>query len=269
MVAPKPDLTALTGGYRKTPVLQVGADTYCDTDCIVRVLDRLEPEPSLFWPATEALSLMIGPWQGELFWNAVQLAGATGDVFPEGFVEDRDKMIPGGLDVEKMLVEIPATRDRLRAKLGMLEGLLAEGRPDVLGEHASLADFSVFHPLFALKTLGPTAEVLEPYTAVRAWLERVDAFGHGSFTQLESADAVAIARRSTPATAAGADAADPNGRKPGDRVRIVHESFGNDPVSGELVSSSAQQIAIRREDERAGEVVVHFPHEHYVVLAAS
>jgi hypothetical protein len=30
-VMPKPDLTALTGGYRKTPVLQIGADIYCDT----------------------------------------------------------------------------------------------------------------------------------------------------------------------------------------------------------------------------------------------
>ena len=28
-VMPKPDVVALTGGYRKTPVLQVGADVYC------------------------------------------------------------------------------------------------------------------------------------------------------------------------------------------------------------------------------------------------
>ncbi|OYW24006.1 MAG: glutathione S-transferase, partial [Sphingomonas sp. 12-62-6] len=30
-MAPKPELTPLTGGYRKTPVLQIGADIYCDT----------------------------------------------------------------------------------------------------------------------------------------------------------------------------------------------------------------------------------------------
>ena len=28
---PKPNLTALTGGYRKTPVLQIGADIYCNS----------------------------------------------------------------------------------------------------------------------------------------------------------------------------------------------------------------------------------------------
>ena len=33
-IMPKPDLQALTGGYRKTPVLQIGADIYCDTALI-------------------------------------------------------------------------------------------------------------------------------------------------------------------------------------------------------------------------------------------
>jgi glutathione S-transferase len=268
LMAPKPDLVALTGGYRKTPVLQIGADIYCDTDCIARVLERLQPEPTLFAPGTEALSYMLGPWQSELFWSAVALAGTSGDVFPEGFVEDRDKMIPGGLDIEKMLIEIPATRDRLRSKLGILEGLLAGGSPYLFGDHASLADFSMFHPLFALKSLGSVAEVLTPYATVNAWLERIEAFGHGTFTQIDSSEAIEVARQSTSATATAADAGDPNERKPGDRVRIVHESFGNDPVEGEIVSSSAQQISIRREDERAGEVVVHFPREHYVILGS-
>ncbi|RZI55153.1 MAG: glutathione S-transferase family protein, partial [Pseudomonas sp.] len=35
-IMPKPDLMPLTGGYRKTPVLQVGADIYCDTALIAR-----------------------------------------------------------------------------------------------------------------------------------------------------------------------------------------------------------------------------------------
>lgn len=35
---PKPMLTALTGGYRRTPVMQIGADIYCDSQCIIREL---------------------------------------------------------------------------------------------------------------------------------------------------------------------------------------------------------------------------------------
>jgi len=47
-VMPKPDLTALTGGYRRTPVLQVGADIYCDTALIARRLEAEKATPALF-----------------------------------------------------------------------------------------------------------------------------------------------------------------------------------------------------------------------------
>ena len=48
IVMPKPDLTALTGGYRKTPVIQIGADIYRDTQRIARELERRFSEPSFF-----------------------------------------------------------------------------------------------------------------------------------------------------------------------------------------------------------------------------
>ncbi|MGI4876629.1 MAG: glutathione S-transferase N-terminal domain-containing protein, partial [Janthinobacterium lividum] len=46
-IAPKPLLTPLTGGYRKTPVLQVDADIYCDSAAAIEVIEAL-PGPSLF-----------------------------------------------------------------------------------------------------------------------------------------------------------------------------------------------------------------------------
>ena len=94
MVMPKPDLTALTGGYRKTPVLQVGADVYCDTDLIARTIDRLHPEPSLFPDASGPLCLMLGAWQSELFWLAVREVGMRAPIFPPGFLEDRSATSP-------------------------------------------------------------------------------------------------------------------------------------------------------------------------------
>src|ERR1700722_14133482 len=45
---PKPLLAPLTGGYRKTPVMQIGADIYCDSQLIIRELERRFPEPSVF-----------------------------------------------------------------------------------------------------------------------------------------------------------------------------------------------------------------------------
>ena len=34
IMAPKPDLRPLTAGYRRVPVMQIGADVYCDTAVI-------------------------------------------------------------------------------------------------------------------------------------------------------------------------------------------------------------------------------------------
>ena len=39
VIMPKPDLTPLTGGYRRIPVLQIGADVYCDTQVILAELE--------------------------------------------------------------------------------------------------------------------------------------------------------------------------------------------------------------------------------------
>ena len=50
---PKPDVMALTGGYRRTPFLQIGADIYCDTTLMCRVVEARAPQvPHRAAPAT-------------------------------------------------------------------------------------------------------------------------------------------------------------------------------------------------------------------------
>jgi hypothetical protein len=77
-----------------------------------------------------------------------------------------------------------------------------------------------------------------------------------------------VRRRSPwrPETVAENDPDDPNGSKVGDKVRVAPDDYGRDEVGGEIVSLSAQHIAIRRVDERVGEIVVHFPRAGFVVL---
>ena len=75
MVMPKPDLLALTGGYRRTPVLQVGADVYCDTALIARVLERLHPSAPMFSDHTAASDLALAQFgDRQLFTAAVAYA---------------------------------------------------------------------------------------------------------------------------------------------------------------------------------------------------
>jgi glutathione S-transferase len=268
IVMPKPDLTALTGGYRLTPVLQVGADVYCDTKVIARRLERERPEPTLYPPATAALERAMSLWGEGIFLPLVTLGFASG-AFPQDFVEDRKKMIPGGFEIEQARRLVPSRLDHIRANLDLLERQLGDGRRFVLGEACSLADFSVYHPLWAMRRNRGSDGFLEPLQRVRAWLDRVGAFGHGTVEEMDAAEAIRIARESTPATEAGEDPGDPSGRRVGDRVQLFPEAYGRDPVAGELVFADAHEIAIRRRDPRAGEVVVHFPKEGMVILPAA
>jgi hypothetical protein len=64
------------------------------------------------------------------------------------------------------------------------------------------------------------------------------------------------------------DPGDPNGRKPGDRVEITPDDYGRIKVSGEIVALSSGHVAIRRQDPRAGDVIVHFPRVGFQVLPA-
>src|SRR6202051_3847698 len=53
---PRPKLTPMTGGYRRTPILQVGAEFYCDTLHILRAIEELGTSGSLYPKGQEGLA---------------------------------------------------------------------------------------------------------------------------------------------------------------------------------------------------------------------
>ena len=72
VMLPKPDVVALTGGYRRTPFMQIGADVYCDSALMCRLIDRLAPEPPLYPEATRGLDEIVAQWADtSLFWSAI------------------------------------------------------------------------------------------------------------------------------------------------------------------------------------------------------
>jgi glutathione S-transferase len=71
-IMPKPDVVALTGGYRKTPFLQIGADIYCDSALICDVLEHRQPTPTLYPKDQKGLARIVAQWADEkLFWAAM------------------------------------------------------------------------------------------------------------------------------------------------------------------------------------------------------
>jgi hypothetical protein len=117
----------------------------------------------------------------------------------------------------------------------------------------------VAHPLWFLKQTPVTAAAVDAYPAVSAWFQRVVGFGHGASSELSSSDAVEIARQATPAPVPTEVFTDPNGFEVGQQVSVSAVDYGVNAVHGELVFNGREEVIVRREDERAGVVHVHFP----------
>jgi glutathione S-transferase len=261
-VMPKPDVVALTGGYRKTPVLQIGADIYCDTALIARVLERLQPNPTLF-PASAPLAVPLAQWaDSSLFAVAVSwamqpagVAAIMGTQPPEvlkAFAADRAAM--------RANAPRPALADataQLKQHLSVLAAQLQQGGPWLFGAAPSIADFSVGHCLWFIRLAKPVAHLLDDYPPIGAWLDRLFAFGHHDATDLASSEAVALAAATSEHALVSVEAG--LGFEAGQAVSVAATDYGCDPVGGTLVGLSLHESVLRRVDPRAGTVHVHFP----------
>ena len=275
-IMPKPDVVALTGGYRRTPFLQIGADIYCDTALICNLLEKLQPAPTLYPELVHPLARILAQWaDSTLFWAAVTYnrgAKGAGDKFggtladlPSAIFEDRKAM---GFDVEWMQ---PADAVcAYQSYVGRLSGLL-QHQPYLLGQKLCIADFSAYHPLWLIHLRAPaTVDILQRYPAVKGWMDRMQAIGHASWEKLEAAQAIAIAANADPMPIGQGHLPDSVFQDEhdiglGSRVTITAESFGREPTAGELVAATRTHYSLRRTDSRAGTVHVHFPRIGYVL----
>jgi glutathione S-transferase len=262
VIAPKPDVVALTGGYRKTPFLQIGADVYCDTALIARVLERLQPRPTLF-PDTAPLAPVLAQWaDSTLFWTVVPyvmqpegaasiFAGMSHEAM-KAFAADRAALTQG----MRRLSAADATV-QLQSYLAALEAQLSAGRRHLFGAAVSIADFSVAHGLWFVRRAGPLQRILEPHGHLTAWLDRMLALGHGSRQEIESTAAIEIAAGAASHAPVHVDAG--LGFEAGTPVVVAATDYGSDPVAGTLVGLNADEVVLRRVDDRARVVHVHFP----------
>jgi glutathione S-transferase len=266
-VPPKPDVMPLTGGYRRTPIMQIGADIYCDSHCILRELERRHPTPSFYPGGAAGLPWGINRWTDGLFDVAVRLSmGANLDQLPEGFVKDRARLFFGSNpDLKKIQADLPHTIAQLRAQLGWIDQRLAGGRRFMLGNDPGLPDATTYYLVWFVRGRwqgGPA--LLSEFPSLEAWEQRVKAIGHGSPSEMSSAEAIEIARSSQPATPEQADPKDPQGLKPGQRIGVAADlDSGEALVVGAVRYVDRDSIAILREDARVGAVCVHFPRVGY------
>ena len=273
-IMPKPDLVALTGGYRRTPVLQIGADIYCDTALICDVLEHRQPAPSLHPQGGNGGGRIVAQWaDSTLFANAMAYSfSPKGAAFffqgqpPEAakaFAEDRAKM-RGGASRMHPGDATSVYKSYLRRIASMVDE-----QPYVMGQQPSLADFSCYHALWFTQRIPPLAGILDATPSLSAWMGRMAAIGHGSMLQFDAPAAIAVAVQSTPAGIENHAFQDDHGIALGSRVTITAESFGLEPTEGELIAATRTRYSLRRSDARAGTVHVHFPRVGFQLRAAN
>jgi glutathione S-transferase len=264
-IMPKPDLMPLTGGYRRTPVMQIGADIYCDTALIAEVLERIKPAPSLYPEPVAGMARILAQWaDSTLFWT----------VIPYVFQPAGVKSILAGMTPEEMKA-FGADRAAMRGNaprmapeeatialgeyLRRLDHMVAGNQHYLTGAQPSIADFSVYHSLWFLTNAKAVSGILDDMPRLLAWIDRMAAIQHGAPEQISAEQALAAAHAATPADTDDAGFFDAHGAMLGDRVTITPTDYALDPVEGELAVATETEYAVRRSDPRAGTVVVHFP----------
>ena len=271
MIMPKPDLTALTGGYRRTPVLQIGADIYCDTALIADVLEKLAPTPSLYPSPVNGASRIVAQWADSQVFPAAMAynfqPSGVADVFagaPEAvvqaFVADRAAMRGGAPRMP--LGEGTST---YKSQLRRLSDMLTE-HPYLMGDAPTIADFSAYHPMwFTLERTPSVSGILDATPLLKDWMARMKAIGHGQHEKMKSDQAVEVAKNAAPADVSQMPFVDDHGIALGSEVTITADNFGLEPTPGILVAATKTRLTLRREDDRAGTVHVHFPRNGFIL----
>src|ERR1700759_1260729 len=200
-IMPRPDLMPMTGGYRRTPVMQIGADIYCDTQCIMRELERRFPEPSLLPSGYEGLAWGSAMWTDRMFFQStVNLVfGALADKVPAEFIADREKLRGAKFDVAAMTAAIPKIRHHFRPPPAWLGAQLCDERIGLAGDAPSLLDVNAYMNVWYARGNMPNAdELFAEFDHARAWAGRVRGIGHGGRTEMTTAEALAIAAKAVP-----------------------------------------------------------------------
>ena len=271
-IVPKPFLTQLTGGYRRTPVVQIGADVYCDSQCIIHELERRLPSPT-FYPTNDAgLAWALSRWtDGEFFSQAVQVVlGSNMEELPADFAEDRGRLYMGpnwAEGLKQANASLPHLVAQIRTSFDRLNAQVADGRRFLFGDKPAAIDAQVYHIVWFLRgrcVQGP--RLLAEFPALERWESDVRALGHGTSSPMSSQDAIKRAEECEPINVGGFDANDPQGLELGMQVAIGPDVDGGEqPVKGRLVAASSKVVTISRHDKEVGNLQVHFPRAGYKV----
>ena len=258
---PRALLDTLIGGYRRIPVLQVGARFYCDTRLAFEALhsgdssaSHLDDSDEAFreWAESEiffaVFSVCSLSQQLRFLYQQVGLAGAI------RFVRDRVRMM-------KNATITPLGRKSAAVQINRyvadLEKRLTSA-PFLSGDSPGYLDFCCYHPLWMICHLDNAASSRWP-PSVTAWIGRIRALGDcvGAGVSLEGILESISCDQTQPQEAV----AEPY--SPGDRVSVAPTDYARDETVGELLVLDRERIVISRVLDSGLSIYLHFPRDGF------
>lgn len=265
---PRPNLDPLTGGYRRIPVLQLGADIICDTALIAEEIAEITSNQKLQPQHLEGRALeLVNRAEQEAFFSAIAAVPPLrllttmwmklGPLQILPFIKDRKGMLEGGT---KKAVHPKKAQHILAALIDDLESHLNHSTW-IAGDLPSLADFSVYHVLWLHVSFNRKPLAAGPN--VQRWYSSVSAIGQGPREEITQAEAFELASRALPRAVPSSDGHD--SFKVGQSVSVSPEDYAVIPVHGELVSINSNRIILARDTSQFGLLHVHFPRSGYSI----
>jgi glutathione S-transferase len=268
---PRPKLTPMTGGYRRTPILQVGAEFYCDTLHILRLIEVLGSSGSLYPKGLAGLAKALGWWiEKSSFMNAVCLTIGNMPGLPQELIDERRPLFRVNLDPKALRPKRAMYLQRVNAHIAWLAEVLADGRKFVLGPDPSAADLSAYHPVWFARQNGGSEvnELISFASVIDPWYKRVTAIGHGSFSEMTPDQAIGVAKANEPSDPDEWSSEAQNiGLRRGDWVSVTPDDYGN-PVYGRVLAWTPDELVLRHEDPSVGKVNLRFPRVGFDVAPA-
>lgn len=269
-IMPKPDYVPLTGGYRKTPALQIGADIYCDSRLAIDELERRYPDPSLGGPRNEYVLLnATSSWADKSWFNATVAVvfGELADGVPEEFKKDREKMSGRPFDPAALKAASPVMKPLWKAHWLDVEKMLADTGTDFLaGDVPTITDINFYYNVWFAKSFVPeaAASLMKGATHALKWVECMEAISGGTKEVLDSKDALKIASDATPLEPIDSLCEYDKGTK----LIVMADDYGQDPIEGSYVASTRNSVTLARERDDLGLTHVHFPKIGFIVRPA-
>ncbi len=255
---PKSFLTPLTGGYRRMPVLQIGADIYCDSALIVRKLEEIAPDPTVFPASSAGTAEMIADWVDHrvAMWSIISVFPDFLPHVTEEFIKDRTALV-ADFAPDRVKVLAPHTQAQLGQFSAMLDSALTQ-HSFVAGADFSVADAACYHVAFFARSSPRAFAPLQASPRIVDWMDRIAAIPSPVVTKKEQAYPLGVAAAAEPADLGDFSAGD-DALSLGQVVAIAADDYARERIVGEIVKLTPGTVGVRQHDGDLGDTMIHFP----------